>query len=115
MWCNPYHISELNQTNICLIPKVESLQTVNQFLLISLCNFIYKIMIKVVVEILKHIMDKLVSPFQTGFVLGRSIHENIIIAKEVMNILHKKRGKKGFFAIKLNLSKLYDKLDWEFI
>lgn len=40
-------------------------------------------------------MDELVSLYQTGFVPGRLIHENIIIAREVMNIMHNKKGKKG--------------------
>ncbi|XP_058727202.1 uncharacterized protein LOC131598638 [Vicia villosa] len=88
---------------------------VNQFRPISLCNTIYKIVTKVIVERLKPRMQYLVSPFQTGFVPGRSIHENIIIATEAMHNMSKKKGKKGYFAIKIDLAKAYDKINWKFI
>lgn len=68
-----------------------------------------------VVGRLKPCMSHLVFPLQIGFVLGRTIHENIIVAKEIMHSMQKKKGKKGFFAIKIDLTKAYDKLNWEFI
>lgn len=54
-------------------------------------------------------------PFQAGFVPGISIHENIIIVKEVMCIINQKKGKKGMFIVKIDLFKAYDKISWEFI
>jgi hypothetical protein len=56
-----------------------------------------------------------VSPHQTGFIPGRSIHENIVVAKEMVHSMNKMKGRKGYFAIKVDLSKAYDKLSWEFI
>jgi len=55
-----------------------------------------------------------VSPYQTGFVPGRNIHEKIIVAKERVHSMHKMKGKRGYFAIKVDLSKAFDKLSWEF-
>lgn len=81
VWCNLGNIGEVNKTNIFLIPKVDHPQSISQSRPISLCNIIYNIISKVVVERLKSCMDKLVPPFQTEFVPGRPIHENIIIAK----------------------------------
>lgn len=105
----------VNQTDICLIPKVRQPEFVNQFRPISLCDTIYKVVSKVIVERLKSCIPKLVSPYQTGFVPGRNIHENIIVAKEMVHTMHKMKGKRGYFAIKVDLSKAYDKLGWEFI
>lgn len=51
-------------------------------------------------ERLKPCIGKLTSPFQIGFVPGRSIHENVIIAREVMNRIQRKQGRKGFFGYK---------------
>ncbi|CAI8594394.1 unnamed protein product [Vicia faba] len=60
-------------------------------------------------------MPELISPYQSRFVSGRSIHENIIITQEIIHSMRNKKGKKGYFAIKVDLSKAYDKLSWDFI
>ncbi|MCH86446.1 hypothetical protein A2U01_0007303, partial [Trifolium medium] len=109
VWKSPSIIATVNQTDICLIPKVDHPEVVSQFRPISLCNTIYKIVSKVIVARLKIYIPKLVSPFQTGFVPGRNIHENIIVAKEMIHSMHMARGRKGYFAIKVDLSKAYDK------
>lgn len=76
---------DANKTDICLIPKVEHPRRIEQFRPISLCNTLYKVFTKVLVGILKPYMAILVSPYQTGFVPGRYIYENIIIANEVIH------------------------------
>lgn len=46
---------------------------------------------------------------------GRAIHENIIITKEGMHNMNKIKVKNGYFDIKVDLSKGYDKLsNWEY-
>lgn len=84
----------------------------SDFHLISLCNIIYKVVSKVVANGLKDCIQKFVSPYQIGFVPWRNIHENIIIIKEVM---HNMKGRKAYFVFKIDLSKTYDKISWEFI
>jgi hypothetical protein len=69
----------------------------------------------VIVERLKECIATLISPFQTGFVPGRNIHDNIVVAKEMAHSMHQMKGRKGAFAIKVDLAKAYDKLSWEFI
>lgn len=60
-------------------------------------------------------MNNWISPYQRGFLPGRSIHENIIISKEAMNTIDRTRGKRGYFAIKVDISKEYAKLSRKFI
>lgn len=70
---------------------------------------------KIVVGRFKSHMNKLISPYQTNFVPGRLIHKNIIIARESMHTMERMKGKKGAFAIKVDLAKAFDKLNGEFI
>ncbi|PNX92648.1 hypothetical protein L195_g015788 [Trifolium pratense] len=115
VWDFPSEIGMVNKTDICLIPKVPHPEVVTQFRPISLCNTNYKIVSKVLVERLKTCIPLLISPYQTGFVPGRNIHENIVVAKEMIHTMNRMRGNKGVFAIKVDLSKAYDKLSWNFI
>ncbi|CAL9024262.1 unnamed protein product [Prunus brigantina] len=86
-----------------------------QFRPISLCNTLYKVVSKIIVGRLRPLMCKLVSPNQVSFVPGRQISDNIFIAQEVLHRFHRARGKTGYIAWKIDLSKAYDKLKWSFI
>ena len=52
----------LNRTHITLIPKIQSLKTLGNYRLKSLCNTIYKIITKIIVTRLRPFLDKLISP-----------------------------------------------------
>ena len=82
---------------------------------ISLCNIVYKIVTKVIVTRLRPYLDKLISPLQAAFVPGRKGIDNAIIAQEVIHSINKKKGKVGYMALKIDLEKVYDKLEWSFI
>lgn len=115
LWMNPREIGNVNFTDIVLIPKVDKPEYISQFRPISLCNVSYKVLTKIVVQRLKPFIPDIISPYQTGFVPTRSIHENIVVAQEMVHSMNKMRGKTGFFAIKVDLAKAYDRLRWSFI
>ncbi|KAH1072683.1 hypothetical protein J1N35_025011 [Gossypium stocksii] len=53
---------------------------------------------------------------QRAFIPGRLISNNVLIAYKVIHSLKmKKRGKKGNFALKLDMSKAYDRVEWDFL
>ncbi|MCI01519.1 hypothetical protein A2U01_0022546 [Trifolium medium] len=89
VFTTPGEIGAVNKTDICLIPKVPHPEVVTQFRPISLCNTNYKIVSKVIVERLKVCIPMLISPYQIGFVPGRSIHENIVVAKEIIHTMNR--------------------------
>lgn len=60
-------------------------------------------------------IDKMMSPKQNSFIPKRNIHENIGFAREMLHIMNQLKGKKGYFVIKVDLAKAYDKLIWKFI
>ena len=57
----------------------------------------------------------LISPFQSSFVLGRQIIDDVVVMQEVLHLMRSKSGVKGWMAIKQDLGKAYDCLWWEFI
>ena len=82
---------------------------------ISLCNTVYKVITKIIVARLRPFLEKLISPLQAAFVPGRKGIDNAIIVQEIVHTLSKKKGKVGYIAIKVDLEKAYDKLEWSFI
>ena len=105
----------LNRTHISLIPKIQEPEMLGNYKPISLCNTVYKVVTKIIVTRLRPYLDNLISPLQATFVLGRKVVDNAIIAQEIIHSLGKKRGIVGYMALKIDLEKTYDKLEWNFI
>ena len=105
----------LNRTHIVLIPKIQGLETLGNYKPISLCNTVYKIVTKIIVACLRPYLEKLVSPLQTAFVLGRKGIDNTVIVQELLNSISKKKGGTGYMVVKIDMDKVYDKLEWSFI
>lgn len=105
----------LNKTLITLIPKQLGPETISHFRPINLCNTIYKIVTKILVHRLKHLMPTLVSPSQTAFISGRRGTDNVINAQELVYTIEWKKGKEGFMIIKVDIEKAYDRLEQSFV
>ena len=105
----------LNQTLLVLIPKCHGLESISHFRPISLCNTSYKIISKLIVQRLRPFLDQIISPLQSAFILGRRGMNNMIFVQELIHTLSSKKGKSGFMAIKIDLEKAYDRLNWNFI
>ena len=109
-------IETINQTHIVLIPKVNDPTQINQFLPISLCNVIYRIIAKVLVNKMKHTLPCCISKNQSAFFPNRLITVNVIVAyKMIHSMKHKRIGNNGVFALKLDMSKAYDRVEWNFL
>ncbi|XP_073051343.1 uncharacterized protein [Primulina eburnea] len=101
-------------TTITLIPKVMGAQAWSDFCPISLCNVTNKIISKLLYSRLKVVAERLVSWNQSGFVPGRVISDNILLAQELTHSLSlPTRG--GNVILKLDMAKAYDRVQWSFL
>ena len=106
---------KVNTTLLVLIPKVEHPTSLKMFRPISLCTIAYKTMTKIIANRLQALLPDIIGPHQTSFVHGRHIIDNIVVAQEVVHSMRRKTGKRGLMAIKVDLEKAYDRLNWSFI
>ncbi|KAL0347898.1 UNVERIFIED_CONTAM: hypothetical protein Sangu_1017600 [Sesamum angustifolium] len=95
-------------TSIILIPKNDSPQSWFELRPISLCNVTNKILSKLLYNKISQALPDLISPSQSGFVPGRLIADNILLAQEMTHHLDM-RHSEGNLILKLDMSK------WKFL
>ena len=108
--------NSLNHTFITLIPKKKNPEYVTVFKPISLCNVLYKIFSKFLANRLKRVLPNIISEHQSAFLKGRLITDNILVAFETLHYMKNHNSENsGFMALKLDMSKAYDQVEWSFL
>ena len=75
----------------------------------------YKLISKVLANHLKRLLPYVVSGSQSAFQSDKAILDNILVAFEMLHHMKiKKRGNEEFMAMKLDMSKAYDRVEWIF-
>lgn len=96
--------------------KVKHPVTPKEYRPISLCNVVFRIITKTIANRVKTILPNIISDSQSAFIPGRSINDNAMTAFEIFHSMKtKKTGKKGHMAMKLDMSKAYDRVEWGFL
>ena len=104
---------DLNATFLALIPKSENPRSFREYRPIALCNLVYKIIIKIIANIIKSTLFCCISEEQFGFLEGKQIIDAIDIVQEALHSINVKYIKA--LVLKLNLVKAYDRVDWGFL
>ena len=77
---------------------------------------LYKIFSKVLANQLKKLLPSIIIEHQSAFTKDRLISDNILVAFETLHSLQRyKSDSHGFMALKLDMSKPYDRVEWNFL
>ena len=101
---------------ITLIPKVKNPEFISQSCPICLSNVLYRIFSKVLANKLKKILPQIVSEQQSAFITDSLILDNIMVAFETLHYMRNhSSGEVGYIALKLDMSKAYDRVEWPYM
>ncbi|KAK3187925.1 hypothetical protein Dsin_027486 [Dipteronia sinensis] len=104
-------LATINDTLIALIPKVSSVERIEEYRQISLCNVIFKIVAKTMANRLRLVLGQVISESQSAFIPGHSISDNAIIRFECLHSLRTRVLNEGTLALKLDMTKAYDRVE----
>lgn len=77
---------------------------------------ICKIVTKILANRLKLVLPEIISDYQSAFVPDRLITDNFLLAHEISYFIRTRKTKKsGFLSLKTDMSKAYDRVEWNFL
>lgn len=100
-----------NFSLITSIPKSPDAMTIEDMRLISCCNMIYKIISKIPTSRLGDVISIIIDDNQSTFISGRIIHDNIMMAQELVRGYGRKKIS-PICMVQMDIQKAYDMVEW---
>uniref|UniRef100_A0A453EX36 Reverse transcriptase domain-containing protein n=1 Tax=Aegilops tauschii subsp. strangulata TaxID=200361 RepID=A0A453EX36_AEGTS len=104
---------KLNQALMTLLPKRADAHQLHDYRPICLIHLVAKLFAKVLSLRLAPRLDSLVSRNQNAFITGRSLHDNFILVRQSLMMLHQLGAPR--IMLKLDLTRAFDSLSWPFL
>lgn len=78
----------------------------------ALCNVLHKLIAEVLSSWLIQSLLRIISLMRSTFILGRLTTDNVLVFKVIHHLKNKGRGKFRAVAMKVDISKAYNRVDW---
>ncbi|KAK1695762.1 hypothetical protein QYE76_012459 [Lolium multiflorum] len=105
--------ARLNRALVTLIPKKQDATEVKDYRPISLVHSFAKLFSKIMANRLRRRLGEVVSTNQSAFVRGRSLHDNLILVRQVARKINQQR--QSGVLLKLDLTRAFDSISWSFL
>jgi Reverse transcriptase (RNA-dependent DNA polymerase) len=102
-YTNQLDVLKINLATTCLLPKKIDASNIKNYRPISLINYSFKIITKLLAARLATIMDYLIDSTQTAYIKGRLIMDNVVCAHEVLH------------QVMISKTKGFDRVNWDFL
>jgi hypothetical protein len=106
-------LPKLNGMLLTLLPKIETAEQPGDFRHISLIHSFAKLVSKVLALRLAPYINELVSNAQSASIRHRCIHDNYLYIQNLARVYH--RNKTLTLLMKLDISKAFDLVSWEYL
>lgn len=100
-----------------MLHKVDSPTEASHLRPISLCNTLYKCITKCMVLRMKKVLPDIITPnYHNAFIPRCSMLDNTILSHELLHVINsEKSGPTALAITKIDMSKAYDRVHWNFI
>ena len=106
-----YLYKAFNCSSITQLPKTKTARRISEFRPISVCTTVYKIISKILTNRLGRVIGSIISPNQAAFIPGQQIHNQILLAYELIKGYSRKYTTPRCM-IQIDMQKAYDMVDW---
>ncbi|XP_019429404.1 PREDICTED: uncharacterized protein LOC109337009 [Lupinus angustifolius] len=99
-------------TLVTMLPKTNDATTMKDMRPISCCTTIYKVISKILTTRLGRVINHVVDESQSAFVPGKVIHDNILLAQELVRG-YMRKGISPRCMLQMDIQKAYYTVEWD--